>query len=69
MPVQFEVILSERSAELKRQMTHILALRRAICLLNAKRRGPSAPRRRVHRAFDRSVIVRFASRRTSLSRR
>ena len=38
-------------SDLERQMTELLALRRAVCLLNAKRRQPIGARRARRRAF------------------
>jgi hypothetical protein len=63
MSIQIEAIRSHSSKLLKleQQMTELLALRRAVCLLNAKRSRPKGSRRRIHPASDISA-TQWASR-------
>ena len=63
MSVQIEVIPSQISKllELERQMTHLLALRRALCLLNAKRDRPNGSRRRIRHTSGRYSVTSHPS--------
>jgi hypothetical protein len=53
--------------ELEQQMRELIALRRAVCLLNAKRRQPKGSRRRIHRGSHMSA-TQWASRVPSLAK-
>jgi hypothetical protein len=69
MSVQIEAISSHFSKLLKleQQMTELVALRRAVCLLNAKRSRPKGSRRRIHPGSDMSA-TQWASRVPSLAK-
>jgi hypothetical protein len=69
MSVQIEAISRQCIAlqKLEQQMTELLALRRAVCLLNAKRSRPKGSRRRIHPASDMSA-TQWASRVPSLAK-
>ena len=43
--------------KLEYEMMELIALRRALCVLNAKRSRPNGFRRRVHRVSVRSALV------------
>jgi hypothetical protein len=53
--------------KLEQQMRELIALRRAVCLLNAKHSRPKGSRRRIHPASDISA-TRWASRVPTLAK-
>jgi hypothetical protein len=69
MSIQIEAISRQCIAlqKLEQQMTELVALRRAVCLLNAKRSRPKGSRRRVHPASDMSA-TQWAGRVPSLAK-
>jgi hypothetical protein len=67
MSVQIEVISRRISMllSLEQEMAEIIALRRALCLQNAKRNRPNGSRRvRIHRSSTNSLMRRPLSSKT-----